>query len=114
MQSFKPPVRKDRAMDYHGGILVYVKESVHYKRHDLTPVNVEFIWIDIQLNHTSLLFGLFYRPLMFCISVFEDSISLAMDTKINNIIVTGDFNFNMFSHQSSRKITDICVQFSLH
>ena len=37
--------------------------------------------------------------------------SLAMDTQINNVIVTGDFSFNMLNHQTSRKI---CEQFSLY
>ena len=43
-----------------------------------------------------------------------DSISLALDTQIRNIIVTGDFNFNMLSDQTSKKVTDICEQFSLY
>lgn len=118
MQDFKPPERKDRARDHHGGVMIYVKDSIHYKRrHDLEPLNIECIWIEIQLNHTRALFGLFYRPPNSDASYYsaiEDSLSLALDTQINNIIVTGDFNFNMLSEQSSRKILDICQQFSLY
>ena len=32
MKSFHPPERKDRHYDYHGGVIVYVKESLYYKR----------------------------------------------------------------------------------
>ena len=60
MQDFKPPERKDRARDHHGGVMSYVKDSIHYKRkHYLEPLNLECIWVEIQLNHTRALFGLF-------------------------------------------------------
>jgi len=29
MNSFHPPERKDRQYDYHGGVIVYVKESLY-------------------------------------------------------------------------------------
>ena len=115
---FNPPERKDRLRDRHGGVMIYVKESVIYKRrYDLEPLNVECIWIEMQLNHSRILFGLFYRPPNSDIAYFsgiEDSISLAVDTQIRNIIVTGDFNLNMLNEQTSRKITDLCEQFSLY
>ena len=44
----------------------------------------------------------------------EDSNSLAIDTGISNIIVTGDFNFNYLNAQARRKIDMLCTQFSLH
>ena len=92
---FKPPERKGRERDRHSGVMIYVKDSVFYKRrHDLEPHNVECIWIEeIQLKRTRILFGLFYRPSnsdMAYFSSIEDSISLALDTQINNNIVTGD------------------------
>ena len=39
--------------------------------------------------------------------------TVAVDTGINDIIVTGDFNYNMLTSQSSRKIEDLCRQFAL-
>ena len=71
----------------------------------------------MQLNHSRLCFGLFYRPPNSDPAYFsgiEDSIYLAVDTQIRNITVTGDFNFNVLNEQSSRKITDLCEQFSLY
>ena len=115
---FKPPERKDRKADRHGGVIIYVKDSLYYKRrHDLEPRNIECIWIEIQLNHTRVLFGLFYRPPnsdAAYLSSIEDSISLALDTQINNIIVTGDFNLDMLSNNTSRKISELCEQFALY
>ena len=47
-------------------------------------------------------------------SSFEDSIHLAVDKGLNDIIVTGDFNFNLLSTQTSLKIEYFCTQFSLY
>lgn len=115
--NFKPPERKDRTRDRHGGVMIYIRDSVYHKRrHDLEPRDTECLWIEIQLKHTRILFGLFYRPPnsdMTYYSSIEDSISLAMDTQINNIIITGDFNLDMLSHQTARKVSELCEQFSL-
>ena len=98
--------------------MTYVKDSLIYKRRfDLEPPNIECIWIEMQLNHSRLCFGLFYRPPNSDPAYFsgiEDSITLAVDTQIRNITVTGDFNFNVLNEQSFRKITDLCEQFSLY
>ena len=83
----------------------------------MEPLNIECIWIEIQLKQTRILFGLFYRPPnsdALYLSAIEDSISLALDTQISNIIVTGDFNLNVLNPHTSNKISDICTQFSLY
>ena len=42
MPNFKPPERKDRARDHLGGVMIYVKDSVHYTRsNDWEPLNIE-------------------------------------------------------------------------
>ena len=46
--------------------------------------------------------------------MIEDSLNLALDTAINEIIVTGDFNYNVLSEQTNRKILSMSQQFSLH
>ena len=102
-QLYHKPERKDRVGDSHGGVILYVKESLHYtRRRDIEPNGIEFIWIEITLNHKHILFGLFYRPPSANAAYFssiEDSIHLAIDTGIQDIIVTGDFNFNMSNEQ---------------
>ena len=117
LHSFRKPERKDRTGDSHGGVIIYVKEDIYYKRRlDLEPRGTECIWIELILKNKHILFGLFYRPPnsdAIYFSAVEDSFHLAVDTGIKDIIITGDFNFNMLSEQSSRKIKDLCRQFSL-
>ena len=117
MHSFRKPERKDRTGDSHGGVIIYVKEDIYYKRRlDLEPRGTECIWIELILKNKHILFGLFYRPPnsdAIYFSTVEDSFHLAVDTGMKDIIITGDFNFNMLSEQSSRKIKDLCRQFSL-
>ena len=117
IQSFREPERKDRQGDSHGGVMIYVKDFIYYKRRlDLEPIGIECIWVELVLKHKHVLFGLFYRPPNSDLnynSTMEDSIHLAVDTGINDIIITGDFNLNMFNSQSARKINGLYYQFSL-
>ena len=43
----------------------------------------------------------------------EDSIHLAIDTRIDDVIITGDLNLNISNPQSARKIQSQSEQFSL-
>ena len=84
------------------------------RRRDLEPNGVDCIWVEFTLRQKHVLFGEFYRlpstdALYF--SSIEDSIHLAVDTGINDIIVTGDFNYNMLNAHTSNKIKSICEQF---
>ena len=116
-QSYNGPERKDRVSDNHGGVLLYVKENIHYKRRlDLEIKGIESIWIELSNKHKRILFGLFYRPPNSDINYYldiENSLHLAIDTDISDIIVTGDFKFNMLSPLTSRKKESFCTQFSL-
>ena len=41
--------RKDRLTDAHGGILVYIKYTIHFqRRHDLEPRGIECFWIEVK------------------------------------------------------------------
>ena len=61
---FKPRERKDRTGDPLGGVMIYVKDSLFYKRrYDLEPRNTECIWIEIQ-SHTSFIWS-FLSPSKF-------------------------------------------------
>ena len=44
----------------------------------------------------------------------ENSLYLAVDTDISDIIVTGDFNLNVLNPQMSKKIDSLCTQFSVY
>ena len=117
LESYCEPERKDRPGDSHGGIMIYIKEGIFYKRRkDLEPRNIECIWLEIANCNRRLLFGLFYRPPSSdaeYLTYIENSIALAIDTNISDIIVTGDFNFDLLNERTSRKIESICTQYSL-
>ena len=119
LHSYNTPERKDRAGDNHGGVMIYVKDCLHYKRRaDLESRNIESIWIELTNNHKRILFGLFYRPPNSdsnYLSDIEDSIALAVDSPgISDIIITGDFNLTVLNPQTARKIDSVCTQFSLY
>ena len=62
------------------------------------------------------LFGLMYRApnsdANYSSSI-KGTISLAVDTSIADIIITGDLNFNYPDFQTQRKKDSLCSQFSL-
>ena len=115
--SFNKPERKDRIGDSHGGVMLYVKTGIHYKRRaDLEIRDIENIWIELINNHKHILFGLFYRPPNSDANYYtniENSLALAVDTGLTDIIITGDLNLNLLNPQTSRKIYSLCTQFSL-
>ena len=52
LHSFRKPERKDRTGDSHGGVIIYVKEDIYYKRRlDLEPRGIECIWIELILKN---------------------------------------------------------------
>ena len=118
-QSYNRPEHKDRVGDIHRVIStvsnLYVKENIHYKRRlDLKIRGIESIWIELANKHKRILFGLFYRPPNSDINYYldiENSLHLAIDTDIPDMIVTGGFNFNMLSPLTSRKIESFCTHF---
>ena len=63
LATYHSPERKDRNNDPHGRVLIYIKDSIHYKRRlDLELPGIECIWVEIIMKNKRLLFGLFYRP----------------------------------------------------
>ena len=78
---------------------------------------MECLWIEVINPRRRILFGLFYRAPNSDANYYnniEDSVSLAVDTGIKDIVITGDFNLNYPNHTSRRKIDSLCMQFSLH
>ena len=116
--NFHPPEGKDRDGDRYGGVILYVKDNIAYKRRlDLEINNLKCIWVEIKLsNSRNVLYGVFYRPpnssAMYA-SLLEDSIGLAVDTNITDIIIMGDFNLNIMDQSHYRKTDSICKHFNL-
>ena len=80
---FQDPFRRDRIVDSHGGVIVYVKRGIPCKRRlDLELVNIECVWIEIIVKNKKLLIGTFYRPPTaspIVISDIENSVGLIND-----------------------------------
>ena len=102
--------RRDRPGDHHGGICVYVRNNVFFffskRRHDLELPNIECLWVEISIKNKIQLIGTFYRSpnsTNAILSSIEDSIGLAFETNISNILITGDFNLDIMKVNSSRK-----------
>ena len=101
--------------DSHGGVTLYVKETLYYKRRDVLEIrDIESIWIELVNHHKHILFGLFYRPPNLNANYYtniENSLALARDTGVMDIVITGDFNFNTLNPQTARKIEPFCTIF---
>ena len=115
--NYRLPFRRDRVGDSHGGIVVYVKENIPCKRrNDLGLNTIECIWLELNIKNTKILVGTFYRPpnpTPLILADIENSIGLAIDTGIQDVVILGDFNLIFFNIQSKSKINNICRQFDL-
>ncbi|MES9883416.1 MAG: reverse transcriptase family protein [Sedimenticola sp.] len=114
---YSVPFRQDRAADPHGGILLYVNEQLHaVRRGDLEVPGIECIWIELRIHGKRLLLGTFYRPPnspAVTLSSIENSIGLAVDTGVSDIVITGDLNLDMLKQPSASKINSIAQQYNL-
>lgn len=117
INGFRAPFRNDRTDDGHGGVAVYVKYNIPcLRRHDLEMLNVESVWLEVRLKSKRILVGTFYKPPNSNQSILTDierSVDLAVDTRISDIIILGDFNLDMLKLNSRRKIENICQQYDL-
>ena len=116
-QNYQVPFRKDRITNSYGRVIVYVKDNILCKRSlDLEIDGVECIWLELTLWNKTVLFSVFYRPpnspAQTLVDI-ENTIDLAFDTNIGNIIVTGDFNLNWLDSGSKRKISSVFGQYNL-
>ena len=85
------------------------------RRHDLELPSIECLWVEISIKNKIQLIGTFYRPpnsTNAILTSIEDSIGLAFETNISNILITGDFNLDIMKDNSSRKVRDLCQQFN--
>ena len=98
--------RRDRVGDNHGGICVYVRENIYSCRpNDIELQNIECVLVEMMVHNRKQLLGTFYRPPNSPNAVMtsiEDSIGLAFDANIQNILITGDFNLDLLKDTSKR------------
>ena len=104
--------RRDQINDRHGGVCVFVKSELYAKRRiDLELQNTECIWVELFVGHKKLLIGTFYRSpnsTNDALIAIENSIGLANDTNIHDILITGDFNLDILKPNTWSKINNLC------
>ncbi|MCG7864732.1 MAG: endonuclease/exonuclease/phosphatase family protein [Candidatus Thiodiazotropha taylori] len=116
IDNFLPPFRADRCDRPGGGVIIYVRDSFMCKRRsDLELQGLEAVWIEIRVKSRNILIGGFYRPPNSNTGYFElinESIDRAYNTSILDVIILGDFNFNM-SLNNKNKMTELLQDFDL-
>lgn len=104
---FQNPIRLDRPNDPHGGVAIYLRNSLYCKhRIDLQIPHLEAVWVETKIGQESLLVGSFYRPPNATANYWNliaDSIRQANNTGLK-FIVLGDFNTNWLDHPSNRLV----------
>ena len=107
-----PPFRTDRL---GGGVVIYARDTLlcrHRQRKVIKITGLERVWLEETIKSKKVRVGGIYRPPN-SNSDYFNLVLESIDTCTSNayipyIIVTGDFNFNMFS--SKNKITDLLQQ----
>ena len=95
-------------------VIVYIRDTISSKRRsDLEIRGLEATWDEHQVRSKKVLIGGFYRPPEShadYIDLISESLNRAYDTNIQDIIILGDFNINMF-HDTNNKIKYIMQKF---
>ena len=101
IQNFLPLFRTDRRDRPGGGVVIYAHDTLLYKRRrDIEMNDLEAVWIDVMLKSKKVLIGGIYSAPNSNSDYFNlilESIDRAHNTNIVDIIITGDFNYNMLS-----------------
>ena len=99
LQNFLPPFRTDRRDRPGGGVAIYIRDTLLCKRRkDLEINGLEVVWVEVTIKSKKVIVGGIYRPPNSNADYFNlmlESIDRAHNTNIYDIIITGDFNYNM-------------------
>ena len=90
-----PPFRTDRNHRPGDRVIVYVRDTLSCKRRvDLEAQGVGGVWLELTIKFKHILVGGFYRPPNSSHEYFN-LLKEACGTIFLDIIITGDFNYNM-------------------
>lgn len=98
-------IRRDTAKHGHTGIAVYIHNTLHpfiKRRTDLESMEIESIWLEIKCSKSSpLLLAYVYRHPDSKDKWLDDFVQMMTKVPIKNrnILILGDFNFNMLKPQ---------------
>ena len=118
MQGYQT-ICKDRKHSRGGGLIVYIRNEIHYERREdlevLADETTEIIWVELKLSNTSLLIAQVYRAprpeqtftLKWLDSV-DNSLQLAYSEN-ERIAVVGDVNIDLWKpHPLATKWLEMC------
>lgn len=108
-------IRNDRKIDACGGVALYIRKEYKYSVIGASETDdIEFLFVEVRLQFTKLLIGVFYkRPLFRDINKLEEILSNYV-LPYDNVILVGDFNVDMLIDNSySGKMKGILHSFSL-
>ena len=115
-------VRRDRNYGAGGGIILYIKDGLNFKRReDLESQNdnqIEAIWVELKLSNKSLLVCQAYRPpnatnLPNWLNYMGDSLQLAYSEN-KSMVLMGDLNIDLLKQSPiSDSWADIYSSFEL-
>ena len=116
IRNFLPPFRTDRLDRPGGGVVIYARDTLLCKRRkDIEIDGLEAVWLEVTIKSKKVLVGGIYRPPSSNSDYFNlvlESVDRAFNTNIPDMIITGDFNYNMLSN-GKNKITNLLQQFNL-
>ena len=115
IENFLPPYRTDKCDCSGGGVIAYVRDTLSCKRRTYLEVRgVEGLWLEVNIKTKTILVGGFYRPPNSnadYLNLIKESIDRACSTSIIDIIITGDFNYDISKPQN--KISELIHKFNL-
>ena len=118
-EGFHYPLRADRIGRPGDGVIIYVRQSlVCQRRTDLEINNLKAVWLEICVRSKKILkilIGGFYRPpnnTADYFTILSESIDRVYNTNIPDIVITGDFNYNMRTN-GNNKIKDSIQNYNL-
>ena len=97
LSGFQSVFRKDRHDNQgYGGVLAWVSMRIAAKRRlDLELEGLEAMWLEIRCHNNKFLLCVLYRPPNSPAAFWDrlqESIDLAYETNIRNLLITGDIN----------------------
>ena len=97
--------RNDRRNKRGGGVCCYVQDNYIVKKIKIPniPVNPEFLFVEVSILHQKLAIGTFYKAPKIPCNVFHDAFDslLYIFNKYDQPILTGDFNVNLLTPETS-------------
>lgn len=103
-----------------GGVAIYIRTTsvISMKRLAIEcPTGTEAIFVECLLPCTKVTVGQIYRPPDTCPVVFNEQMSLILDhldTPNNTIVITGDFNHDLYSVPNDAHVADFLNLFLSH